>query len=193
MDLEVAPDDGVACSTPLDNAAKDLRLPEAGHPDVVRAGRVRSLGGERIESMLAVGNRVCGWARFIARPGQGYPTGWEGELMGADGGGWKLLAAHSLYLSPSTNPYLWRAWSFSREGDARRIPIEQGGAFVAHDAVRIRHGDLSVVSKDAAEVSIKASDGTFAVQALSDLTEGSVPEFVGQHDGFFFAAVRTEL
>lgn len=194
LDVDVAPDDGVACSTPLDATAKEMRLREADYPDLARAGRVRILGGERIASELVAGKRICGWARFIARPGLNYPTGWEGELMGADAkeGAWKLLGAYSLYVSPSTNEYLSRAWGFTREGAARRIPIEEGGAFIFHDAVRIQHGGQSVVSKAAVEVLLKTSDGTFAVQATSDMTVGNVPVFVGQHDGFYFSAVRAE-
>jgi hypothetical protein len=173
---------------------KELRLREADYPDLARAGRVRILGGERIASELAVGKRVCGWARFVARPGLGYPRGWEGELSGAaaNEGAWKLLGAFSLYLGPGTNAYLSRAWGFSREGAARRIPVEEGGAFIFHDAVRILHGGQHAVSKAGAEVLLKTSDGTFAVQATSDMTVGNVPVFVDRHDGFFFAAVRAE-
>lgn len=194
IDIEVAPDDSLACSTPLDTTDKEIRLPEADYPDLSRLGRVRILGAERIASELVVGKRVCGWTRFIARPGLGYPTGWEGELMGANTkeNAWKLLGAYSLYLGPSTNAYLSRAWSFTREGAARRIPIEEGGAFIIHDAVRIRHGGQSAVSKASAEVLLKASDGTFAVQASSDMTVGAVPVFVSQHDGYYFSAVRAE-
>jgi len=193
LDVEIAPDDNVACSTPLDTTDKEIRLPQADYPDLARAGRVRILGGERIASELAAGKRVCGWARYINRPGLGYPTGWEGELTGADAkdGAFKLLGAYSLYLNSSTNAYLSRAWGFTREGAARRIPIEEGGAFIFHDAVRIKHGGQSAVSKAGAEVLLKASDGTFAVQATSDMTVGNVPVFVDRHDGFFFSAVRT--
>ncbi len=194
LDIDVAPDDSVPCSTPLDTTAKDIRLPEADYPDLSRHGRVRILGAERIAAELVVGKRVCGWSRFTAQPGMGYQTGWEGELMGADAkeSAWKLLGAYSVYLSPSTNKYLSRVWGFIREGAARRIPVEEGGAFIIHDAVRVQHAGRSAVSKAAAEVLLKAPDGTFAVQAMSDLTVGNVPVFVGQHDGFFFAAVRTE-
>ena len=194
MDVDIAPDDGVPCPTPLDATAKEMRLPEADSPDLARAGRVRILGGERIASELVVGKRVCGWARFIARPGAGQPSGWEGELMGGDAKDrvWKLLGAYSLYVSPSTNEHLSRAWGFSREGAARRIPIQEGGAFIFHDAVRIQHAGQSATSEGGAEVLLKASDGTFAVQATSFLTVGNVPDSIGRHDGFFFVAVRAE-
>lgn len=104
----------------------------------------------------------------------------------------KLLGAYSLYVNRSTNAYLWRTWGFSREGAARRIPLDEGGAFIFHDGVRIQHGGQSVISNDGAEVLLKAADGTFAVQATSDLTVGNVPVFVSQHDGYFFSAVRAE-
>jgi hypothetical protein len=194
IDIEIVPDDSLDCPTPLDAKAKENRLREADYPDLARAGKVRILGAERILGHLEVGNRVCGWSRYIARPGLNYPTGWEGELQGgpAKGTSWKLLGAYSLYLNPTTNPHLSKAWSFTREGAARRVPLDEGGAFIFHDAVRITHKGKSVISKEGAEVQLVAPDGTFAVQATSDLTAGKVPVFVDQHDGFGFAAIRTE-
>jgi hypothetical protein len=194
LDIDIAPDDGFSCATPLDATAKEMRLPEVDSPELVRATRVRILGAERIATELVAGKRVCGWARFIARPGVGYPAGWEGELMGGEvkESAWKLLGAYSLYLGPSTNEYLSKAWRFTREGAAKRIPFDEGGAFIVHDAVRIQHGGQSAVSNAAAEVLLKASDGTFAVQATSDMTVGTVPANVGHHDGFSFSAVRAE-
>lgn len=196
VDIEIAPDDNLyGCSTPLETTDTTLRLPEADYPDLVRAGRVRILGAERISSDLQVGKQVCGWARYVARPGNGYPTGWEGELLGGDvkDDSWKLLGAFSLYVGPSTNAHLWRSWSFTREGAARRIPVDGGGAFIVHDGVGIRHEGQTVVSREGDEVMLKASDGTFAVQATSDFTVGAVPANVGRHDGFFFAAVRVTM
>lgn len=196
VDIEIAPDDNLyGCSTPLETTDTTLRLPEADYPDLVRAGRVRILGAERISSDLQVGKQVCGWTRYVARPGNGYPTGWEGELLGGDvkDASWKLLGAYSLYVGPSTNAHLWRSWSFTREGAARRIPVDGGGAFIVHDGVGIRHEGQTVVSREGDEVILKAPDGTFAVQATSDFTVGAVPANVGRHDGFFFAAVRVTM
>ncbi|MBK9265047.1 MAG: hypothetical protein IPM54_35365 [Polyangiaceae bacterium] len=194
IDIDITPDNGFPCTTPLDTTAKDMRLPEANFPDLTRAGSVRILGGERIASELAVGKTICGWSRFIGRPGLGNPAGWEGELSGgySKESGWKLLGAYSIYLSPATNKHLSRSWSFHREGAARRVPLDEGGAFIVHDAVRIRYKNQSAVSKDGAEVLLKTGSGTFAVQATSDLTAGNVPVFVGQRDGFAFSAVRSE-
>lgn len=193
FDVDITPDNGISCPTPLDAKAKD-RLPEADFPDLAMAGRVRILGGERIASELVANARICGWSRFVARPGLNYPTGWEGELSAgnAKNSAWKLLGAYSMYVNATSNPHLWRSWSFIREGAARRIPIDEGGAFIAHDAVKIQHNKQSAVSQNGEEVSLKASDGTFAVLAISDLTAGNVPVFVGQHDGFTFSAVRVE-
>lgn len=194
FDVDITPDNNISCATPLDAKDKETRLPEADFPDLAMAGRVRILGGERISSELVTGKRICGWSRFVTRPGQGYPSGWEGELSSGDAKdkAWKLLGAYSMYLNPTSNKHLWRSWSFVREGAARRIPIDEGGAFIAHDAVRIQHKKQSAVSPNGEEVSLKTSDGTFAVLATSDLTAGNVPVFVGQHDGFAFAAVRSE-
>lgn len=194
VDVEITPDDTLSCATPLDPNAKENRLPEAESPDLARVGRVRILGAERIANNLEVGKRLCGWARFVARPGQGYPTGWEGELLGGDAkdAKWKLLGAYSWYINAQTNAHLWRAWTFSREGAARRIPIDGGGAFIVHDGVRTQHQGQSVVSKDGEEVQLKSPDGLFAVQVNSDLTAGDAPVHVGKHDGYSFAAVRSE-
>lgn len=194
IDIEIVPDDSLNCPTPLEGKAGENRLPEADYPDLARAGKVRILGAERIINDLEVGHRVCGWSRFIGRPGLHYPTGWEGELQGgpAKGTSWKLLGAYSLYLNATNNPHLWRSWTFTREGAARRVPLDEGGAFIFHDAVRITHQGKSVMSKEGSEEMLKTPDGTFAVQATSDLTAGKVPIFVSQHDGFGFAAVRAE-
>jgi hypothetical protein len=195
FDVEIVPDDDISCPTPLDAKAKsDIRLREADYPDLSRSGKVRLLGAERISWALEAGKRICGWSRFVGRPGLNYPTGWEGELLGgeAKGSDWKLLGAYSLYLNSSTNKHLSKSWTFTREGAARRVPMDEGGAFIFHDAVRIQHKGKSTISKEGAEVSLKTSDGTFAVQATSDLTAGKTAVFVGEHDGFGFAAIRTE-
>lgn len=193
IDIEIVPDDSLSCPTPLEGKPSENRLPEADYPDLARAGKVRILGAERILGDLEVGRRVCGWTRFIGRPGLNYPTGWEGELSGgaSKGNSWKVLGAYSLYINQKKNPHLWRAWSFVREGAARRVPLDEGGAFIFHDAVRITHRGKSAISNAGAEVELKAPDGTFAVQATSDFTAGKVPVFVSEHDGFGFAAIRS--
>ena len=187
LELRIEPDDAIPCRTPFDPSEKELRLPEADYPDLDRAGLVVVLGGARLVGALREGARLCGWAHAVAQPGLYYPRGWEGELADASG---KLLAAWSFSFDRASSVKLARAFRFSREGPAERIPIEEGGAFVRHHRVRVYHGGASALSVDGDEAILRGRDGTFAVQAVSDLTEGHVPIFVGHHDGFGFAAVR---
>jgi len=188
IEIKLDPDDTLPCKTPLDHDAKDDRLREADDSDLARAGPILVLGGARFAGELREGEKICGWTRYIAQPGLGYPAGWEGELFDASG---ELLAAWSWYLERGdTKHRLSRSWRFSREGAPRRLRIDEGGAFVYHDAIRVHHGGASAVSKNGEEVILKSRNGTFAVLATSDLTEGNVPVFVSKHDGFFFSAVR---
>lgn len=187
IEMDVAPDDSIPCSTPFDKDAKGTRLPEADYPDFVRATRMHILGGERIASAFVEGKGLCGWTRMVGQPGLGYPYGWEGELFDEAG---VLLGVHSFYFHRSYNSHLARAWRFSREGKAQRIHSDDA-IFVEHEAVRIYHGGKSVVSKAGAEAELKGTDGTFLVKATSNLTEGQTPVYVGKHDGIFFSAIRS--
>lgn len=190
IELVITPDDGVPCSTPLDANAKGIRLPEADFPDLDRVGVVRVFGASRITSSLVIGAYLCGWTRQIGSPGLpsgAEPPGWEGELR--DGAG-KLLGASSTRFESGSSKLIARSWRFVREGKVDRQSIDEGGAFVHHESVRVFHGGASAVSHLGAEVMLHAPDGDFAVQATSDLTDGKVPVFVSPRDSFSFAAVR---
>jgi hypothetical protein len=186
-ELAIEPDDALPCRTPLDADHPSDALPQASYADLERAGLVVVLGAARIAPKLEVGARLCGWSRLVGQPGLHYPAGWEGELTDASG---TLLGVASFTLDRRSPATLRRAWRFSREGAIRRMPMGEGGAFVFHENVRVLHGGASAVSIGGAEAILRAKDGTFAVTAVSDLTEGDTAVFVGRHDGFDFAALR---
>jgi hypothetical protein len=83
----------------------------------------------------------------------------------------------------------WSKW-VAFLGKVDRDPIDEGGAFLRHQRVRIQHNGASAVSTMGDEVILRAADGPFAVQATSDLTDGKVPVFVAPRDFFSFSAVR---
>jgi L-ascorbate metabolism protein UlaG (beta-lactamase superfamily) len=87
---------------------------------------------------------------------------------------------------------LARAFRFSREGPAERQAIDEGGWFVRHRGVRVYHGGARALSTGGNEVTVTGREGSFAVAATSELTEGPIPIFVGPHDAFAFSAVRVD-
>jgi len=123
IELSIEPDDTVPCSAPFD--APDPNIPGM-KTKLDEAHRVVVLGGARLAQRIAEGARLCGWTHRVRRPGL-YPAGWEGALADASGA---LLGAWSFYFDRAESPVLARAFRFSREGPARRIRIDEGGAFV---------------------------------------------------------------
>lgn len=186
IDLRIDPDPALPCRTPLDGDKTSWRPPETDR-SLDLPWTIRMYGGARLAGALTEGTTVCGWTTRVQQAGLGYPAGWEGQL--ADGKG-TVLAAWSLAFAPKDSPTLARSWRFSREGPVERRQIDEGGAFVYHRSVRVHHGGASALSVGGAESILRGRDGTFAVRATSDLTEGNTPIFVGKHDGFGFSAVR---
>lgn len=190
FELEIEPGDLPRCQALLDGVRDRWNRAVPRLPP--RKPRVIVLGAGRLAARLGVGARLCGWSQTVSQAGLGYPGGPEGELTDEEG---RLLAAWSAAFDrrQPESARLAAAWRFAREGPAARTPAEdnsESGVFVWHDRVRVLHAGASAVSVRGGEAVLRAPDGTFAVAATSDLTEGPVRVYVGNHDSFGFSAVR---
>lgn len=186
--IELDPDDSVPCRTPLDAAEKEMREPEADWLDRVQARSVLLVGSASLEPQLTPGRALCGWTKVAATPGLN-PTGWEGQLSTPDSPpDTSLLAAWSTYFVPSRSRMLARRWAFTRRGQPRLAPVEEGGSLV-------QHPQLTVVL-DGTPLTVNAGAPTdwpakgLVVHAKSLLTAGATPVFMGKWDGYRFSAVR---
>jgi hypothetical protein len=188
--IEIDADESIPCRTPLDPGEKALREPNGTARDAERAKVALIVGGARIESALRPGNGLCGWSRRGIALSLGEPKGWEGQLTDAAGA---LLGAWSSYFEASESKSLARSWQFERGGPVERLRIDEGGAFLRHRDVLIRRDAASAISTQGNEVILHASDGSFAVSAVSRLTTGPIPSFVLRQNGYGFYAVRIDL
>jgi hypothetical protein len=188
--LTIEPVEMPSCTTALDRSPKKgAPEPESSFADLVAARTLEIIGGERLAGELVVGRRLCGFARINHEPGlRSSPGGWEGRLDDEHGA---RIALASEYAETGSIRRIFGDISLTREGAARREPIDEGGAFLYHPSVRVTLGRASVRVGAGEEQTLTSPGGDrFAVRAWSRLTTGPTPVFTGRWDGYSFSILR---